>query len=77
MQSIDELANVITDLDPTEQQALLYKVAQLNLQKGLHELACKYRTRLARDDQLNSSPEQIWVELNRVRKQIAEHDYPA
>jgi hypothetical protein len=77
MQSIDDLANVITDLDPTEQQALLDKVAQLNFQKGLHDLAEKYRARLARDKQLNSSPEQIWIELHRIREEIAQHDYPA
>jgi len=52
-------------------------VAQLNFQKGLHDLARKYRARLARENQLNSSPEQIWVQLHRIRKEIAEHDYPA
>ena len=77
MQSIDDLANVITQLDPSEQQVLLDKVAQMNFQKGLHDLAGKYRARLARENQLDSSPEQIWVELHRVRKEIAEHDYPA
>ena len=77
MQSIDDLANVITDLDASEQQALLDKVAQLNFQKGLHDLAEKYRARLARDNQLNSPPEQIWIELHRIREEIAAHDYPA
>ena len=32
MQSIDELARVITQLDPSDQQALLDRVAQLNIQ---------------------------------------------
>lgn len=77
MQSIDDLANVITDLDPSEQQALLDKVAQLNFQKGLHDLADKYRARLARESQLNAPPKQVWIELHRIREQIAEHDYPA
>jgi hypothetical protein len=77
MQSIDDLANVITELNPSEQQALLDKVAQLNFQKGLHDLAEKYRARLARDNQLTSPPEQIWTELHRIREEIAEHDYPA
>jgi len=43
MQSIDDLASAITDLDPSEQQALLDKVAQLNFQRVLHDLAEKYR----------------------------------
>jgi hypothetical protein len=77
MQSIDDLANVITELNPSEQQALLDKVAQLNFQKGLHDLADKYRARLARESQLNTPPEQVWVELHRIREQIANHDYPA
>jgi len=34
MQSIEELARVITELDPPDQQALLDKVAQLNTQKA-------------------------------------------
>ena len=33
MQSIDELARVITQLDPSDQQALLDMVAQLNIQR--------------------------------------------
>jgi hypothetical protein len=33
MQSIDDLADVITGLDPSEQQVLLDRVAQLNFQK--------------------------------------------
>jgi hypothetical protein len=77
MQSIDDLANVITELDQSEQQALLDKVAQLNFQKGLHDLAEKYRARLARQGQLNTPAEQVWIELHRIREQIAEHDYPA
>ena len=77
MQSIDDLANVITGLNPSEQQALLDKVAQLNFQKGLHNLADKYRARLGREGHLNSPTEQIWIELRRIREQIAEHDYPA
>lgn len=77
MQSIDDLANVITELNPAEQQALLDKVAQLNFQKGLHDLAEKYRARLARESKLTSPTEQIWLELHRIREEIAEHDYPA
>ena len=77
MRSIYDPASAITDLDPSEQQALLDKVARLNFQKGLHDLAEKYRARLARQNQLNSPPEQVWIELHRIREQIAEHDYPA
>ena len=77
MQSIEDLATLITNLEPSEQQALLDKVAQMNFQKGLNDLAGKYRARLARENQLNSSPEQIWVQLHRIRDEIVQHDYPA
>ena len=76
MQSIDDLASVITELDPAEQQVLLERVAQLNFQKGLHDLAVRYRARLARQSVLNATPEHVWIELQRNREQIAEHDYP-
>jgi hypothetical protein len=77
MQSIDDLAREITSLEPSEQQALIDKVAQLNFQKGLHDLAERYRTRLAREDSLNVPVEEVWAELHRIREEIAERDYPA
>lgn len=76
MQSIDELAREITALDPSEQQALLEKVAQINLRKGLHDLSEKYRARLAREGRLNIPPDEVWAELHRIREEIAVHDYP-
>ena len=76
MQSIEDLAREITSLDPSEQQALIDKVAQLNFQKGLHNLAEKYRARLAREDALNVPAEKVLAELHRIREEIAEHDYP-
>jgi hypothetical protein len=77
MQSIDDLANVISDLDPSEQQALLVRIAQLNLQKGLYDLSEQYRARLSRQNQLTTPPEQVLTELRQIREQIAKHDYPA
>ena len=77
MQSVDDLASVIIQLDPSQQEALLERVAQLNFQKGLNVLAEKYRTRLARENQLQRPSELIWVDLHRIREQIADHDYPA
>ncbi len=76
MQSVDELAHTITALEPSEQQALIDKVAQLNFQKGLHDLADKYRARLLVQHRLDVPPEQIWSELHRIRAEIAANDYP-
>ena len=76
MQSIDELAREITALEPSEQQVLLEKVAQINFRKGLRDLAQKYRARLARENRLNIPTEEVWAELHRIREEIAAHDYP-
>lgn len=75
MQSVDELAYTITSLEPTQQQALIDKVAQLNFQKGLHELADNYRQRLLAEHRLEIPSEKIWSELSRIRKEIADNDY--
>ena len=77
MQSIDKLAREIVDLTPSQQQALLEKVAQLNLQRGLRELSEKYRARLEKQGSLNNTPDEVWAELHRIREDIAGHDYPA
>jgi len=34
MQSIDELARAITELEPAEQQALMEKISKLNSERG-------------------------------------------
>lgn len=75
MQSIDELAREIIDLTPSQQQALLERVAQLNLQKGLRELADKYRARLRERGQLDIPSDQVWAELHRLREEITTNDY--
>jgi len=75
MQSIDELAREIIDLTPSQQQALLERVAQLNLQKGFRELAEKYRARLRERGKLDIPSDQVWAELHRVREKIATNDY--
>lgn len=76
MQSLDDLAREIISLDPSAQQTLIEKVASLNFQKGLRDLAEKYRSRLASEDRLDIPAEQVWAELHRIREEIASHDYP-
>lgn len=76
MQTIDDLARAITALPASEQEVLLDKVAQLNLNNGLDALARKYRARLALEDRLEIPADQIWAELHRIREKVAERDYP-
>jgi len=75
MQTVDELARTITALEPAAQQSLIDKVAHLNFQKGLHDLADRYRARLLLENRLEVPPEEIWSELHRIRQEIADHDY--
>jgi len=75
MQSIDDLAREITALPASEQEVLLDRVAQINFQKGLADLAGKYRARLARKGRVDNAVEQVWEELHRIREEIAKRDY--
>lgn len=75
MQSIDDLAHTITELAPADQQELLEKVAKLNFKKGLADLARKYRTRLASENCLDTSAEQVLAELQRIRQEVVSRDY--
>jgi hypothetical protein len=74
MQSIEQLAQEITKLTPSEQEALIEKVAQLNFRRGLHDLAYKYRSRLRRAGHAQSTDE-VWAELQRNREKLAADDY--
>lgn len=76
MQSVDDLARAITSLEPSEQQALINKVAQINFKNGLHDLSEKYRQRLLAEHRLNIPAEKIWSELHDLRKEFADDDYP-
>jgi hypothetical protein len=73
--NLDELAQQITALDRTAQEALLEKVAELNFQRGLEALAHTYRQRLAREGKLDQSTADIMAELEQVREALAAHDY--
>jgi hypothetical protein len=73
--TIDQLANTIMALAPAEQEMLLERVAELNFQRGLEALALKYRARLAREARLDQKATQVMAELNRIREEIAAHDY--
>ena len=70
MQSVDELAKTITALPPEEQEALIDKLADLSFQKGLADLADRYRERLAREGRLDIPAEEVWKELHRIRKVV-------
>ncbi len=72
---IDELAEQIISLDSSEQEMLLNRVAELNLQKGLKALSDKYRARLAQEGKLDQKADDILAELRRIREDIAASDY--
>ena len=71
--SIDELAEQIVSLAPTEQETLVEKVAAIHFRHGLEDLAQKYRKRLAREGKLNTHAAEVLAELEQVREEIAAH----
>lgn len=73
--SIDELAEQIVSLAPTEQETLVEKVAAIHFRHGLEDLAQKYRKRLAREGKLNTHAAEVLAELEQVREEIAAHNY--
>ena len=75
--SLNELAEQIVALEPTEQEALIERVAELNFQRGLEALSQRYRKRLAQEGQLDQSATEVLAELAKLREEIAAHDYRA
>lgn len=72
---IDELAQKIVTLDPSEQEALLEKVAELNFRRGLEALSQKYQKRLAEEKKLNQRVAEVISELKLIREEVAANDY--
>jgi hypothetical protein len=72
---IDELAEEIATLDPTQQHTLWEKVAELNFQRGIEDLSQKYRTRLAAEGRLDETADAVMAELKRLREDVAAYDY--
>lgn len=75
MLKIEELAKKIAELDPSDQESLLEKVAELNFQRGLKILSQKYRKRLAEEKKLNQRADEVLAELKRIREEVAANDY--
>lgn len=73
--NIDQLAEQIATLNSGEQEALLEKVAELNFQRGLKALSLQYRERLAQEGRLDQKAAEVMAELERVREDIATHEY--
>jgi len=69
--SLNELAEQIVALEPTEQEALIERVAELNFQRGLEALSQRYRKRLAQEGQLDQSATEVLAELAKLREEIA------
>jgi hypothetical protein len=72
---IDALAEQIAALDPSEQVALLDRVAELNSRRDLEALSQKYRERRAAEGKLGQTAEQVMAQLEHIREAIAANDY--
>jgi hypothetical protein len=72
---VDELAEQVAALGPSEQEELLERVANLNFQRGLEALSQKYRERLAAAGKLNQKADEVMAELEQIREGIAASEY--
>lgn len=71
---IDELAEQVASLGPSEQEELLEKVADLNFRHGLEALSRKYRKRLAAAGKLNQKADEVMAKLEHIRERIADKE---
>ena len=72
---VDELAEQVAALGPSEQEELLERVANLNFQRGLEVLSQKYRERLAVAGKLNQKADEAMADLEQIREKIAANEY--
>lgn len=72
--NLDKLADQIALLEPSDQRALLEKIAERNFRRGLEELSQEYRDRLAQEKKANQTAEEILVELEATRERVARDD---
>jgi len=75
MSKVEKLAEEITSLDEQDQNALWECVVELNFRRGLHNLSEQYRKRLKEQGELDHSVDEVWIDLKRIREEIAKHDY--
>ena len=73
--TIDELTEQIAALNPSEQEELWERVAEMNFQRGMEALSQKYRARLATQGKLGQHAEKVMGELAQIRAEIAADEY--
>ena len=73
--TIDELTEQIAALNPSEQEELWERVAELDFQRGMEALSQKYQARLAGQRKLGQRAEEVMAELAQARTEIAADGY--
>jgi hypothetical protein len=73
---VEELAEQIASLEESDLQALLERVEELSVRRGINALSDRYRNRLERQGNLNEGAETILLRLKQIRQEIASREYP-
>jgi hypothetical protein len=73
---VEELAQQIASLEESDLQALLERVEELSVRRGINALSDQYRKRLGRQAKLNEGAETILLKLKQIRQEIASREYP-
>ena len=72
---VEELARQIASLKESDLKALLERVEELSFRHGLNALADRYRERLKEQRELDEGTEEILLELQQIRQEIASREF--
>ena len=73
---VEGFAKQIASVDESELQALLERVEELSLRRGLRAMSDRYRRHLKKQGEVNEGAEGILKRLKRIREEIASREYP-
>ncbi|NUO79630.1 hypothetical protein HUU05_06110 [candidate division KSB1 bacterium] len=72
---VNEVAQEIAGWEISAQENLMQTLADLNYRRGLKELSEKIQRRLAAENKLAQSVDEIFADLARIREAVAADDY--
>ena len=72
---VEELARQIASLKESDLKALLERVEELSFRHGLNALSDRYRERLKEQRELDEGTEEILLELQQIRQEIASREF--
>ena len=72
---VEELARQIASLKESDLEALLERLEEISFRHGLSALSDRYRERLKEQRELDEGTEEILLELQQIRQEIASREF--